>query len=34
MDWYLLLIQKFGYLAILLGAVVAGDISCPGGSFW
>ena len=27
MDWYLLVLQKYGYLAILLGAMVEGDIS-------
>ncbi len=26
MDWYLLLIQKYGYLAILLGTLVEGEI--------
>ena len=32
MDWYLLLMQKYGYLAILLGALVEGDISLALGS--
>ncbi|MBM4288336.1 MAG: DedA family protein, partial [Deltaproteobacteria bacterium] len=26
MDWYLLLIEKYGYLAILLGTLVEGEI--------
>ena len=26
MDWYLLFIQKYGYLAILLGTLVEGEI--------
>lgn len=34
MDWYLLLIQKYGYLAILLGAFVEGDISLALGSIF
>ncbi len=34
MDWYILFIEKYGYLAILLGALVEGDISLALGSIF
>ena len=34
MEWYILFIQKYGYLAILVGALLEGDISLAMGSIF